>query len=162
MQRNKNIVINVLIKEVGGKQLIDFVAGHLDFPGEPNCKISYCGQSVYGFAIVIASRRDKEDLYNKIVAELGGSIVKSWKEWKPIGVSKGLKYYPLYWGKSKANGGRLLSHVHCWIGQGSKHLQDIKALVGREIIYGSVLCRDYSTFENKLHRDFPDILAKRR
>ena len=80
------------------------------------------------------------------------------KDWKTIGNN----YYPLYWGKDINLGFRLFEHM-----KSSKYTWTIQLnkkpyLIGKDLIYGAVLCSNLKDNEKLLREKYPDIYKTRK
>mgnify|MGYP000162697728 CR=1 FL=1 len=149
-----NIVTDILNKVADGKKLTE-IDGNLIW-GNVCCDIKGTMGGVYGMAIEISNPNDKQFIFDeasKIKAI--HKRCKSIKDWQPLD-DEG-RWYPLYWGADLTLGARIRSHVGKPTKTGSVYLSKKPFLKDYNMVYGAILCEDYSNVENFLHTNYKDI-----
>lgn len=150
----KNQIVEILERVIGTDK-IEYISGNIENIGTNECQLSNERGSVYGFAILIESEKDKIEIFNKLSYINKLTSIKV-EDRKTIGDN----FYPLYWGKDVNMGIRLFSHTKVMKSTGTLQLcnQDYNILENRHIIYGALPCINYSDNEKKLKKKYPDIL----
>jgi len=140
-----------------------FISGSIISCGTVDCSITDFPESVYGFAVKVEKDK-KEEVFKKLFESNNNAqkrckhnqiIAKKADEWLPLG---GSDYYPLYWGKSKYLMYRIFEHTKSHVGVGSLWLHRNKALEGRNVIFGSILCYFSEEIEKSLQNSYKPIL----
>lgn len=151
IRMNKNKVVEVLEKYIGTENR-NFLNGKITKVGTNDCKLSEDGGSVYGIAVRLENNEIEEFFKKHNEKKI------RYENWKSIGDN----FYPLYWGKDKNIGSRLVAHTKSYDGTGSLQLNKAVDFKDRECIYGAVLCLKSAEIEKKLHSDYPDILKTKK
>jgi hypothetical protein len=131
---------------------VDYMEGNIIDISKDSCKLSSRSGAVYGFAVKIMDEEEKQEIFDELNCK--DMVIDDW-------VSIGDDLYPLYWGKEQNLGSRVFTHTRSPRSTGSIQLNKDKygVLVGKEVLYGSVLCDiNYSVFENSIRSKYPDIL----
>lgn len=148
---DKNKVVQILEKYTGTDN-ITFLNGRITNVGTNDCKLSEDGSSVYGIAVKLENNEIKN-----FFIKFNEKNIK-YEDWKSIGDN----FYPLYWGKDRNIGSRLIAHTKSYKGTSTLQLNKMTDFEDRECIYGAVLCLNSEEIEKKLHRDYPDILITKK
>lgn len=148
----KNPVVEIL-EEIVGTDKIDFISGDILDVGTDECKLSDERGSVYGIAIQIKDENDKEKVFDAVLESR--RKLENADQWKAITDD----FYPLYWGKDVNMGSRLFSHTKIMKSTGTLQLNTISSALGKHrIIYGAVPCLNRLANEDKLHKQYADLL----
>lgn len=170
-------IIDILLKEVG-EDFLQSISGKVENPGKrEECYIEQFLHnteigSVYGFVIELLDDNEKDTFITSLDKQKSIIPLESGKEkykeekfsinrdnlgkWEPI--KKGSHLYPLYWGRGKWLGYRVVEHVKSHTKVGSIWLFGIEALENRTIYFGTLACDKCKIHEDNLHRNLPDIL----
>lgn len=169
----KNVVVDVLYNQY--KKTLDekknkrleiepsFISGKITDCGTDKCSISDFPESVYGFAVYVEDS-DKKEMFNQLIQsnqdksknkKTKSIIASNSEEWLPLGKSK---YYPLYWGQGKYLLYRIFSHTKANVGVGSIWLHRNKALKGKSVIFGTILCYHPHDVEKSLQSSYKQVL----
>lgn len=148
----KNPVVEIL-ENIVDTDKIDFIGGDILGVGTDECRLSDERGSVYGIAIQIKDKNDKETVFNAV--SKSRRKLENADQWKEITND----FYPLYWGKDVNMGSRLFSHTKTMKSTGTLQLNTISSVLGEHrIIYGAVPCLNRLTNEDKLHERYADLL----
>lgn len=105
---------------------------------------------VYGIAIKL-DKSEVESFFGDYCDDRKKDL--KFKDWKTIGNN----YYPLYWGKDINLGFRLFEHMKSSKSTWTIQLDKKTYLIGKDLIYGAVLCSKPKENEKLLREKYPDI-----
>ena len=146
-----NIVVETIFKVVGSDNR-SYIEGKVQWQENGKPKLQERG-GVYGIAIKLEDSEVK-DFFSKHKDEKKDLRVEEWKPLDDEGVEK---YYPLYWGKDINLGFRLFEHMKSSKSTWTIQLDKKTYLIGKDLIYGAVLCSNPKDNEKLLREKYPDI-----
>ena len=133
---SNDIVAKWLKCYVGDSHFRDSFWGYYDFSSKT---VKQNVGSVYGIWVK-ATQEELDDYMKKHKSNL--------KEFKG--------YLPLYWGKDISPCARLCAHLEKPQETGSIDLINSK-YAERDIVFGCILTKEYSTIEQRLHKEYPPL-----
>lgn len=153
-----NIVVDT-IKKIVGADTKQYIEGTVQWENGNKPRLQERG-GVYGIAIKL-KKSEVKDFFDKAV---DAKKKMDFNDWKPLGDNKKAneRYYPLYWGKDINLGFRLFEHMKSSKYSWTIQLDKKTYLIGKDLIYGAVLCSNPKENEKKLRDKYPDIFKTKK
>lgn len=148
-----NVIVKTILQTIGSDKKY-FLEGKIFYDNEGNCKMQERG-GVYGIAVKL-EEDEVESFFNEHRDERKKDL--KYSDWKSIGN----EYYPLYWGKDINLGFRLFEHMKSSKSTWTIQLNKKPYLIGKDLIYGVVLCSNTKDNEKLIRKKYPDIFKTRK